>query len=62
MRYTEFNLGAYAHHGGALTLIAVINYAIHTCRRVDPRHVRNLLLRLKTENPKTYEQFLRNFN
>lgn len=35
---------------------------MHTCRRVDPRHIRNMLGKLKVENPQQYEQMFKKFN
>lgn len=39
------------HQAGALTVLTAVLYALHTCRKVDPRHIRNMLGKLKIENP-----------
>jgi len=39
------------HQAGALTVLTTILFALHTCRKVDPRHMRNLLGKLKIEDP-----------
>lgn len=36
--------------------------AIHTCRRVDPRHVKNLLGRLRVEDPQGFQNLMKTFS
>lgn len=31
--------------------MSIMTFGIHTCRKVDPRHIRNLLGKLKVEDP-----------
>ena len=45
-----------------MTVITSILYAMHTCRRVDPRHIRNILGKLKIEDPQAYKHMMENFN
>jgi hypothetical protein len=42
--------------------LTALIYATHTARRVDPRHVRNLLGKLKVEDPQAYERMMKGFN
>ena len=37
-------------------------FAIHTCRRVDPRHIKNLLGKLRVEDPQAFQAMMQNFN
>lgn len=32
---------------------------MHTCRKIDPRHMRNLLGKLKVEDPAAYERMMK---
>lgn len=35
---------------------------MHTCRRVDQRHIKNLLGKLRVEDPKRFEEVTNRFN
>ena len=50
------------HQAGAVTVLTALIFAIHTCRRVDPRHIKNLLGKLRIEDPQAFEVMMRNFN
>lgn len=43
-------------------ILTALIYSLHTCRKVDPRHIRNLLGKLKVEDPKAYEQMMKGLN
>jgi len=45
-----------------LTVIASLTFAMHTCRKIDPRHMRNLLGKLKVEDPNAYERMMKSIN
>jgi hypothetical protein len=49
---------ASAHQCGALTVFSALIFAFHTTRRVDPRHVNNMLGRLKQTNPVEYKKYM----
>ncbi len=42
------------HQAGAVTVLTALIFAIHTCRRVDPRHIKNLLGKLRVEDPQAF--------
>mmetsp|Transcript_8107 Transcript_8107/g.7553 ORF Transcript_8107/g.7553 Transcript_8107/m.7553 type:complete len:99 (-) Transcript_8107:24-320(-) len=50
------------HQIGAMTLMTATIYGLHTCRKVDPRHIRNLMGKLKVENPEGYKQLMTKFD
>ena len=50
------------HQAGAVTVLTALIFAIHNCRRVDPRHIKNLLGKLRIEDPKAFEVMMKNFN
>lgn len=53
---------ASAHQIGAMTVLSAFTIAMHTCRRTDMRHLKNLLGKLRTENPKAFDQAMTGFN
>lgn len=53
---------ANSHQVGAVTVLTALIFAIHTARRVDPRHIRNLLGKLKAEDPQAFQAMMANFN
>ena len=53
---------ANAHQAGAVTVMTALLFAIHTCRKVDPRHIKNLLGKLKVEDPQKFQGMMQNFN
>ena len=50
------------HQIGAMTVLTAFVLTMHTCRRVDARHMKNLLGKLRVENPKAFEQMTNKFN
>ena len=46
------------HQIGAMTVLTAFTIGLHTCRRVDPRHIKNLLGKLKLEDPITYKKMM----
>ena len=48
------------HQLGAMTLLTTGILALGACRRVDPRHLKNMLYKLKMEDPKNYKILMKN--
>ncbi|CAI2370050.1 unnamed protein product [Moneuplotes crassus] len=48
------------HQVGAMTLLTATLFALHSCRRLDLRHMRNLFGKLKMENPELYRNMMKN--
>ena len=46
------------HQIGAVTVLTAFLFALHSCRKVDIRHIRNLFGKLKIENPDLYKKLL----
>ena len=46
------------HQVGAVLLLSSILYSMHCSRRVDPRHVKNLLGKLKRDDRPAYEKLM----
>lgn len=53
---------ASAHQIGAMTVLTSVLFAMHTCRRVDPRHLKNLLGKLRADNPKAFHNMMMQHN
>lgn len=53
---------ASAHQIGAMTVLSSFLFAMHTCRRVDPRHLKNLMGKLRMQDPKRFEAMMSNYN
>jgi hypothetical protein len=45
-----------------VTVLTTLIFAISTCRRVDPRHIKNLLGKLKVEDPQAFTNMMKSFN
>lgn len=45
-----------------MTVLTAMIFSIHTCRKVDPRHIRNLLGKMKVEDPQAYQKMMGSFN
>ena len=45
---------ASSHQVGAMTVLTAFLFASHTCRKVDARHLKNLVGKMKLENPKAF--------
>ena len=48
------NLG-WSHGNIAWGYLAVLLFTMHSCKRVDPRHIKNLFGKLKMENPEAFK-------
>ena len=53
---------ASAHQIGAMTVLSLFLITMHTCRRVDQRHIKNLMGKLRVDDPKAFEQMTKQFN
>ena len=53
---------ASTHQIGAMTVLTAFVLTMHTCRRVDQRHIKNLLGKLRVEDPKRFEEVTNRFN
>ena len=53
---------ASTHQIGAMTVLTAYLMALHTCRRIDPRHMKNILGKLRTEDPKAFQQMTGAYN
>jgi hypothetical protein len=53
---------ANSHQAGAVTILTALVFALHTCRRVDPRHIKNLLGKLRVEDPEGFHRMMGHFN
>lgn len=49
---------ASSHQIGAMTVLTALVLTCHSAKRVDLRHIKNLLGKLKLEDKKTYDQFM----
>ena len=45
-----------------MTVLSAFLFSMHTCRRVDPRHMKNLLGKLKTEDPAAFTRMMASYN
>ena len=50
------------HQAGAVTVLTAMLFAMHTCRKVDPRHIKNLLGKLRVEDPQAFKVMMKKFN
>jgi cytochrome c oxidase assembly protein subunit 15 len=50
---------ASSHQCGAMTVLTAMVFAMHNARKVDPRHIKNLLGKLKVEDRSAYEQMMK---
>mmetsp|Transcript_24692 Transcript_24692/g.21926 ORF Transcript_24692/g.21926 Transcript_24692/m.21926 type:complete len:109 (+) Transcript_24692:998-1324(+) len=48
------------HQVGAMTVLSALVFCLHSCKRLDPRHVKNILGKIKMENPVVYRQLMKN--
>jgi len=49
---------ASTHQTGAVTVLSAFLFAMHTCRKVDPRHLKNLLGKLRAEDPQAFHNMM----
>lgn len=45
-----------------MTVLSSFLFAMHTCRKVDGRHLKNLLGKMKLEDPEKFRQMTSNYN
>jgi hypothetical protein len=50
------------HQVGAMTVLSMFVYAMHASRRVDPRHIKNLLGKLRSEDPAQYQKMMAHYS
>lgn len=53
---------ASSHQIGAMTVLTALVASMHHGRGIDPRQIKNLLGRLKLEDPQKYKMFMKNLN
>ena len=44
------------HQIGAMTVLTTFLFAMHTCRRIDVRHLKNVMGKLKQEDPEAFKR------
>ena len=49
------------HQIGAMTVLSMFVYAMHASRRVDPRHIKNMLGKLRSEDPAQYQKMMAHY-
>ena len=47
------------HQVGAMTVLTALLFCLHSCRRLDPRHIKNIFGKLKIENPTVYKEMMK---
>ena len=52
---------ASSHQIGAMIVLTAVMFAKHNARGLDPRHIKNLLGKLKLEDRKKYEHMMKTF-
>lgn len=50
------------HQVGAMTVLSCFLFAMHTCRKVDPRHLKNLIGKMKLEDPEAFRKMTAHYN
>ena len=53
---------ASSHQVGAMTVLTAFLFASHTCRKVDPRHLKNLIGKMKLEDPEAFRKMTSRYN
>lgn len=53
---------ASAHQIGAMTVLSAFLFAMHTCRGVDARHLKNLFGKMRVENPAAFNNMSKQYN
>ena len=51
-----------AHQIGAMTVLSAFLFSMHTCRKIDQRHLKNLIGKLKLEDPEAFRRMTSNYN
>ena len=50
---------ASSHQVGAMSVLSCFMYSMHCARRIDPRHMNNMMGKLRIEDKKAYEGMLK---
>ena len=50
------------HQIGAMTVLSAFLFTMHTCRKIDPRHLKNLMGKLKHEDPEAFRRMTSTYN
>jgi len=50
------------HQVGAMTVLSTFLIAMHSCRKVDPRHLKNLVGKMKLEDPEAFRRMTSSYN
>ena len=45
-----------------MTTLSFFLFASHTCRKVDPRHLKNLIGKMKLEDPAGFQKMTSSYN
>ena len=45
-----------------MTVLSCFLFAMHTCRKVDPRHLKNLVGKMKLEDPEAFRRMTSAYN
>lgn len=53
---------ASSHQVGAMTVLSAFLLTAHTCRKVDPRHLKNLIGKMKLEDPEAFKRMTSQYN
>lgn len=53
---------ASSHQIGAMTVLTALVMCMHHGRGIDPRHIKNILGRMKLEDPQKYKIMMKNMN
>lgn len=53
---------ASSHQVGAMTVLSAFLFTMHTCRKVDPRHLKNLVGKMKLEDPEAFRRMTGSYN
>jgi hypothetical protein len=53
---------ASTHQIGAMTVLSSFLFTMHTCRKIDTRHLKNLMGKLRVEDPKAFERMTNSYN
>ena len=49
------------HQVGAVTVLTAGLFALHSCRKLDTRHLKNIFVKLRDENPQLYRDLLNKY-
>lgn len=49
---------ASSHQIGAMTVLSILLFSMHCCRKIDPRHTANMMGKLRIENKAEYDRMM----